>query len=75
MDIDKIIREKFKVFWKLIKLGYDSDKKIIDMKIEELIQSSDFNRNELTLAVGIKNSLINKSLVSFLCEINEKNLI
>lgn len=75
MDIERIIREKFRVFLKLIKAGYDSDKKIIDMKIEELIQAPNFNRRELSIAVGIKNSLINKSLVSFLCEINEESLI
>ena len=71
MNLEKNIRERFKVFERLIKVGYNSDKKIIDMKVEELIQSTNFNRSELILAVGIKNALASKKLVSFLCGIEE----
>ncbi len=59
--------QRFKVFEKLIKNGYDTDKKIINMKVEQLILLPSFNRMELTIAVGIRDALIGKCLVSFLC--------
>ena len=71
MDLEKRIRERFKVFEKLTNVGYNSDKKIIDMKVEDLIQSTNFNRSELMIAVGIKKALANRKLVSFLCGIEE----
>lgn len=74
MDKEKIIRERFKVFEKLVGSGYNTDKKIIDIKIEDLIQLPNFNRNELLIAIGIKTSLSNRKLVTYLCgmETNEK---
>lgn len=75
--MNKKVKEKFRVFEKLVCLGYDTDKKIIEMKIEELIQDYSFNRSELNIVVGIKQALSNRNLVAFLCEIetikNEKN--
>lgn len=62
------MKEKIKVFEKITNLGYDTDKKILNMKIEDLIQLPNFNRSELTIAVGIKNALANKELVCFFCE-------
>ena len=52
---------------------YEKPKKIIDLKIEDLIQQTSFNRTELTIAIGIKNALANKKIITFLCnnEINE----
>lgn len=73
MDSEKIIRERFKVFEKLIKLGYNTDKKMIDLKVEELLQNSNFNRSELVIAIGIKDSLANRRLVTFLCGLDKTN--
>lgn len=67
MEKEKIFKEREKVFEKLIKEGFNTDKKIIDLKVEDLLQQTDFNRSELTIAIGIKNALVNKRLVSFLC--------
>ena len=72
MDIEKIIKERFKVFEKIIKVGYNTDKKIIEMKIEDLIQLPNFSRSELTIAIGIRDSLSNRKLVTFLCGINDE---
>lgn len=63
---EKKIKEKLNVFQKLIILGFDTDKKILDMKIEELILTDDITRKELNIAVGIKQALSNKTLVSFI---------
>ena len=70
---EKIYKERLKVLDKLIREGYNTDKKIIDLKVEDLIQHTNFNRTELTIAIGIKNALANKKIITFLCnnEINE----
>ena len=67
MNIEKVIKERFKVFEKLTTIGYNTDSKIINLKVEELLQQPNFNRSELVIAVGIKNALANKKLVTFLC--------
>ena len=71
MIIENIIRERFKVFQKLISNGYNTDNKIITLKVEELIQKTNFNRSELVIAIGIKNALSNKKLITFLCGIED----
>lgn len=64
---ENIIKSRLKVLEKLFTSGYDTDKKITDMKIEEIICLESFNRSDLTVAVGIKNALCNKQLITFLC--------
>ena len=73
MKNEKIYKERLRVLDKLIREGYNTDKKIIDLKVENLIQQTTFNRTELTIAIGIKNALVNKKIITFLCnnEINE----
>lgn len=73
MKNEKIYKERLRVLDKLIREGYNTDKKIIDLKIEDLIQQTSFNRTELTIVIGIKNALANKKIITFLCnnEINE----
>ena len=74
MNTEKIIRERFKVFEKLANIGYNTDSKIINLKVEELLQQPNFNRSELVIAVGIKNALANKKLVTFLCGIEDNEV-
>jgi len=73
MKNEKIYKERLRVLDKLIREGYNTDKKIIDLKVENLIQQTNFSRTELTIAIGIKNALVNKRIITFLCnnEINE----
>lgn len=73
MNREKAIRERFKVFEKLVNVGYNTDSKVINLKVEELLLQPNFNRGELMIAVGIKNALAGKKLVSFLCVIEENN--
>ena len=73
MNREKAIRERFKVFEKLVNIGYNTDSKVINLKVEELLLQPNFNRGELMIAVVIKNALAGKKLVSFLCEIEENN--
>ena len=74
MNIEKVIKERFKVFEKLTTIGYNTDSKIINLKVEELLQQPNFNRSELVIAVGIKNALANKKLVTFLCGIEDNEV-
>lgn len=73
MNREKAIRERFKVFEKLVNVGYNTDSKVINLKVEELLLQPNFNRSELMIAVGIKNALSNKKIVTFLCGIEENN--
>jgi hypothetical protein len=70
--VSKIIKDRFRVFEKLIDIGYNTDKKMMDMKVENLVLSSNFNRSDLVIAIGIKNALINRNLVTFLCGIDSE---
>lgn len=67
MNREKIIRERFKAFQTLIRIGYDTDKKILDLKVEELVLKTNMNRSDLAVAIGLKNALAEKRLVTFLC--------
>lgn len=73
MNNDKLLKEKLRVFEKLISSGYNTDKKILDMKIEDIILLSNFTRTDLNIAVGIKQALLSKSLVSYICGTDNKN--
>ena len=73
MNNDKILTEKLKLFEKLLNAGYNTDKKIMDMKIEEIILLSNFSRSELMIAVEIKQALISKTLISFFSGIVKKD--
>ena len=37
MNREKAIRERFKVFEKLVNVGYNTDSKVINLKVEELL--------------------------------------
>ena len=71
MEREKIIRERFRVFQTLIRYGYNTDKKIIGLVIEELVLKTDLNRSDLAIAVGIRNALKDRNLVTFLCGMEE----
>lgn len=68
---EKIKKERLRVLNKITDLGYDTDKKILNIKIEDLVLNNDISKSDLTIVVGIKKSLMNKSLVTFLCATEE----
>lgn len=71
MTKEKIKKERLRVLNKITDLGYDTDKKILNIKIEDLVLNNDISKSDLTIVVGIKKSLLNKSLVTFLCATEE----
>jgi len=71
MTRERIKKERLRVLNKITDLGYDTDKKILNIKIENFILNNDISKSDLTIVVGIKKSLLNKSLVTFLCATEE----
>ena len=71
MEREKLIRERFRVFQTLIRYGYNTDKKIINLAVEDLVLKTDMNRSDLAIAVGLRNALRDKMLVTFLCGMEE----
>ncbi len=71
MEREKTIRERFRVFQTLIRYGYNTDKKIMNLAVEELVLKTDMNRSDLAIAVGIRNALRDKLIVTFLCGMEE----
>ncbi len=71
MEREKIIKERFRVFQTLIRYGYNTDRKLIGLVIEELVLKTDLNRSDLAIAVGIRNALKDRNLVTFLCGMEE----
>lgn len=71
MTREKIKKERLRVLNKITDLGYDTDKKILNIKIEDLVLNNDISKSDLTIVVGIKKALLNKSLVTFLCATEE----
>ncbi len=59
-------KNRIRVLEKLMTLGYNDDKKISNLKLEELILIQSFNRSDLEIAVGLKNAVNSKSIITFL---------
>lgn len=54
-----------------MEIGYNTDSKIINLKAEELVLKTNMNRSDLAIAVGIKNALRDRKLVTFLNGLEE----
>lgn len=75
MEREKVIRDRFKVFQTLIGFGYNTDKKILDLKVEELVLKTNMNRSDLSIAIGLKKSLAERRFVTYLCGMEEMNIV
>lgn len=63
---DNISKIRIKVLEKLFENGYDTEDKISKMKIEDLLKNMSFNRTDLEITFAIKESILNKKIISFL---------
>lgn len=61
-----ISKSRIKILEKLFENGYDSEDKISKMKIEDLLKNRSFTRTDLEVALIIKESVLNKKIISFL---------
>lgn len=71
---ESLRKNRIRVLEKLITIGYDNDKKIANLKLEELILIQSFNRSDLEIAVGLKSAVNNKSLITFLSGKEERKM-
>jgi len=71
---DNISKSRIKILEKLFENGYDSEDKISKMKIEDLLKNRSFTRTDLEVALIIKESVLNKKIISFLSGMEEKNI-
>ena len=69
---DNIIKTRLKVLEKLFTSGYDTDKKIVDMKIEEIICNENFNRSDLTFSAKFITTTPFKITTLLLCLIKSQ---
>lgn len=63
---DNLSKSRIKILEKLFENGYDSEDKISKMKIEDLLKNRSFTRTDLEVALIIKESVLNKKIISFL---------
>lgn len=70
---DNISKSRIKILEKLFENGYDSEDKISKMKIEDLLKNRSFTRTDLEVALIIKESVLNKKIISFLSGRKEEN--
>lgn len=73
MESEKEFKEKLRIFEKIKKLGYNTEKKIGEMDGIELIKQTNFTRAELNIAADLIAAVKNKCFVSFLCGVEEQN--
>lgn len=63
---ETLYKTRIKVLEKLFDNGYDNEDKISKMKIEDLLKNTNFSRTDLEIAFAIKESILNKKIISFL---------
>lgn len=63
---NNLSKNRLNVFEKLLKSGFDTDDKILKLKIEELLKFQTFSRSDLEIAFGIKEAYQSKKLIAFL---------
>ena len=63
---------RLKVFEKLLDCGFNTDNKILKLRIEELLKFQQFSRSDLEIALGIKEAYLSKNIITFLSGNNER---
>lgn len=69
---DNIYKIRLKVFEKLMDCGFNTDDKILKLKIEDLLKFQQFSRSDLEIALGIKEAYLKKNIIIFLSGNNER---
>ena len=69
---DNIYKMRLKVFEKLMDCGFNTDDKILKLKIEDLLKFQQFSRSDLEIALGIKEAYLKKNIITFLSGNNER---
>ena len=61
-----------KTLEKLFEAGFNTDKKILAMKMEDLVKLPNLSSNETLIIIEFKTAIKNKDLVAFLSGYKEK---
>ena len=71
MDNKYTLNQITRTLEKLFSAGFDTEKKIIAMKMEDFEKIPNLQSNETMIIIEFRKSIKNKNIVSFLSGINE----
>ena len=60
-----------KTLEKLFEAGFNTDKKILALKLEDLTKIPNLQNNETMIIIEFKNAVKNKQIIAFLCGYKE----
>lgn len=61
-----------KTLEKLFEAGFNTDKKILALRLEDLIKIPNLQNNETMIIIEFKNAVKNKKIIEFLSDYKEK---
>ena len=61
-----------KTLEKLFEIGFNTDKKILNLKLEDLSKIPNLQNNETMIIIEFKNAVKNKKIIEFLSGYKEK---
>lgn len=61
-----------KLLEKLFKSGFNDEKSILNIQLEDLVKINDISNNEITILLALKRAIRNKKIIAFLSGIEEK---
>ena len=64
-----------KLLEKLFKAGFNTEKSILMISLEDLAKLNDITSLELTIILDLKKAIKTKKIIDFLCNNNEKEEI
>lgn len=72
MDNKYNLNQITKALEKLFEAGFNSDKKILAMKLEDLIKIGNLTSSEITIIIDYRMAVKNKQITTFLSGYKEK---
>lgn len=70
--MNNVSKIRLKVLEKLFNVGFNTDDKISKLKIEELLKFQEFSRSDLEIVLGLRDTYLNKNIITFLSGNNER---
>ena len=61
-----------KLLEKLFKVGFNDEKAILNIQLEDLVKISDISNNEIAILLELKKAIRNKKIIVFLSGKEEK---
>lgn len=67
------LNQIMKTLEKIFSAGFNTEKKILTMKMEDLEKISNLSSNETLIIIDLKKAIKNKTLIAFLSGVKEHN--